>query len=123
MRLKLPPQELRDFAVVVGQIITSIDVRELKTQKREDYLLFACVSDFVDRSIKKTTDFSRFETVKRLSDGSVRIPLIKVTVKRYEAIALFFILSSGSGYIIPGNPVTDITIREVLEQIHKTFMI
>ncbi len=124
MKLKLPPKELRGFGVLIGKIITSIDVRDLKAERHVDYLLFVCVSDLVDRIIERTNDFARYGApVKLLKDGSVKPVRLSVTVYRHEALALFFILSEESGYDLSADPITKLVVGEVIALIHKNYMI
>lgn len=124
MKLKLTAKEMHDFGAILAYIITSVDVRELKSDRHVDYLMFALLSDPVDRIARKTTDFARFGSpVPQNRIGAAKPATLSVSLKRHEAIALFLVLNETDGYLPSLDPLTLNMIMGIRAQIHQTFMI
>lgn len=120
LTITLTAQDIKIMVAVLGHMLTSKDVKDLKSTLHVDYLLFSCVHDFFNRMHTKHLEINAFG----LAPGK----RVKMHFKRHEAIAFFFLCSDhddeGETTYLPALPDPTMSlINSIIGEIHKAFLV
>lgn len=121
--LNISPSDVSIVTSLVGHILMGTDIKILKAELPEHYLMFACVYDFFHRIEKRRQEIK--------IHGYPAGKQVKIVMKRHEAIA-FFLLTEESyqsgtedyiGYLPELSDMTINLIRSIRGDIHKQFLV
>lgn len=117
--ISLSPQEVKILTHILELILTGTDLERLKKELLEHYLMFSCIHDLFNRLDTKTKEFQAF--------GYTPGKPVKVSFKRYEALAFFMLCDDGiqeDQSYLPAIPDTTVSmIRSIRGDIHKHFLL
>lgn len=119
LMINLSPQEVKILTHILELILTGTDMERLKKHLLEHYLMFSCVHDLYNRLDTKTKEIQAF--------GYTTGKPVKITLKRYEALAFFMLCDESApdqDSYLPAVPDTTISmIRSIRGDIHKHFLV
>lgn len=117
--VSLSPAEVKLLAEVLELVLTGTDLVELKKNRLDDYLLFSCVHELFNRLDTKKKELTAF--------GYTPGKPVKVSLKRYEALALFMLCNEAApeehNYLpaVPDRAAS--MIMGIRADIHKFYML